>query len=104
MSPVLLVLAATTPVEAAPADDEIIVIGKRLDAIEVRVGRNAQGRYFCSLSDTSGSARLDRRLCKVSANCVRKGANDGATVKACVEQRKAGLFEAFKREWRKRKS
>jgi hypothetical protein len=100
----LVLLAQVPTVGPVPTEDEIVVIAKRLDAIAVTVGRDARGRYHCSLSASSGNARIDERLCRTSSTCVRKGANDGAAVKACVQQRKAGLLEAFRRELAKRRT
>ncbi len=100
----LLLAAQALPVEPVPTDEEIVVIGQRLDRIAVTVGRDPKGRYTCSLSDTSGNARLDAKLCKVSTKCVQKGARSGDQVKACVQKSKASLFSDFRREMAKRKA
>lgn len=99
-----LALLAAVAATSQPSEDEIIVIGKRLSAIEVSISRDAKGRLSCGLSGSSGNARIDQQLCKVSASCFRKGAESGEAVRACVQQRKAGLFDAFRREMTRRRT
>jgi sirohydrochlorin ferrochelatase len=100
----LLAQSAATVDQPVPDEAEIVVIGQRLERISVSIGRDAKGRYTCGLSESSGNARIDAQLCKTSANCVRKGASTGDAVAACLTKRKAGLFDAFKREMAKRRS
>lgn len=97
MSLTLALIALTT---AAPAvtEDEITVIGRRLAAISVMVGRDAKGRYTCDLSASTGNARLDARLCKTASTCVRKGATSQDAVRTCIDARKPVLLEQVRKE------
>lgn len=97
-----LLAIAQTP-EPVPTDEEIVVIAQKLGMIAVNVGRDAKGRYHCDLSESSGNARLDARLCKTSAACVKKGAASQAAVKACIDERKSTLLADFRREWAERR-
>ena len=91
----LLALAIST---APPVEDEIVVIGRRFAQMSVIVGKDARGRFKCDLTASSGNPRLDERLCRTASKCVIKGASDNATVKACIDRKKPGLFAAFRRE------
>jgi hypothetical protein len=93
----LLFAALLQAAPAAPDDAEILVVGHKLAAITVSVGRDAKGKLGCSLSASSGHARLDEQLCRTASACVRKGTSD---VKACVDQRKPALLEDFRRSYR----
>jgi len=93
----MIALMLLLAVQAAPADDEIVVLGRRLAATQVIVGRDAQGKFTCGLSQSSGNGKLDAALCKAAATCVRKGAGDQAGVTACIEARKPALLDAIRR-------
>lgn len=93
----LLLLAAQTPPDD-PAS-EIVVIARRFEGIQVTVGKDARGHFTCGLSQSSGSVRLDERLCKASAKCVAKGAGSNEAVRVCIDRRKPGLLADFRREW-----
>lgn len=92
----VVALQAATPLHAA--EDEIVVLGRRLDAIAVFVGKDSVGRFTCDLSGSSGNPAVDGKLCRVAAKCVRKGAADGPAVKSCIDRRKPALLEEFRRE------
>lgn len=97
-----MILIATLMALAAPpvdaVEDEIVVIGQRMAALSVNVGRDPEGRYHCSLSDTTGNARLDDRLCRTATKCVRKGAASDESVKACIDKQKPKLIAQLRRE------
>jgi hypothetical protein len=93
---VIALLALAAAVQTAPVPDEqpdIVVIGKRLQAVQVNVGRDPRGRFTCALSQSTGSAKLDGQLCKTAATCVRKGAVEAAAVSACIDARKPALLD-----------
>lgn len=94
----LFLIAQIAP-EPMPSEEEIVVIGQRLSTLSVNVGHDAKGRYFCNLSESSGSASLDAKLCKTSATCVRKGASTPTEVTACINKRKSTLLTEFRRKW-----
>ncbi len=87
----LALLAAVQTTPAAPPEADIVVVARRLQALSVIVGRNAQGRFTCSLSDSSGSPTLDVQLCLAASKCVEKG-KAGAAVSRCIDKRKPGLL------------
>ncbi len=103
VSALLLFAAQTadTPAEPVYTEEEIVVIGQRLRGISVNVGRDAQGSFYCNLSDTTGYPRLDEKLCKATTKCVRKGNIEDAAVKQCLETRKSSLLKKIKRKMRK---
>ena len=98
-------LLFATPVQAAPAQDvpplgneEIVVIAERLRSISANVGRDREGRFHCSLSGTTGSPRLDDRLCRAATDCVRRVGGEDAAVRSCLESRKPRLLRQLRRE------
>lgn len=92
---------AMQSVANTPADDEIVVIARRFEQAAVIVGKDAKGRFTCNLTASSGNSRLDERLCRTAANCVKKGAADEMSVRSCIERRKPGLFAQFRKEWKR---
>ena len=84
---------ASTP----PQEPDIVVVGERLGRLSVNVGRDAKGRMTCGLSESSGSARLDRRLCKEASACVRSGAQERDAIAACIDARKPHLLDDLRR-------
>ncbi|MCW3848006.1 hypothetical protein OF829_12220 [Sphingomonas sp. LB-2] len=86
----LALLVAVQDVPAPPPEEtDIVVIGKRLDQVEVRVGRDPRGKFTCALNQSSGRLRLDAALCQTAARCVRVKARD---VHACVNGHKPELL------------
>jgi hypothetical protein len=99
-----LLLSFLLLVQTAPVDEEeIVVIGKRLDAVAVNVGRGPDGNWYCSMDGTSGVASLDAKVCKAVTKCVRKGATKNDAVKGCIQKSKKQLFAKFQRERAKRR-
>ncbi|MBT2186423.1 hypothetical protein KK488_05620 [Sphingobium sp. H33] len=91
-------LLLQAPAEAEPPDSDfdevqdITVIASKLRQISVAVTRNAQGKYQCDLSASTGLTKLDGELCKATTRCVRKGKDSEKDVKACVEKAKPTLI------------
>jgi hypothetical protein len=97
----LLLLAAQglAPVaDPGPETDPIVVIGQRLQAIEVHVGRGPDGKWYCGMDGSTGRLSLDKRLCKAVTTCVRKGAVSDADVEQCVATTKQGLLRKLERK------
>ena len=93
---IALALALAVQGTPLPAEEpDIVVIGRRLAALSVRVGRDPQGRFTCGLSQSTGNARLDEQLCRTAAKCVKTGAID--QVAAAADARAVGqkLAEAL---------
>jgi hypothetical protein len=97
-----LVLAMLVQAVPAAPEDEIVVVGRKLAAISATVTRGPDGKLGCALSESSGHASLDAQLCRAASQCVRKGAADAASVKACIDGRKPDLLAAFRQSWGKR--
>lgn len=97
--PLLLLAQPTVPI----SDDEIVVIGKRLDSVTVHVGQGPEGKWYCSMDGSSGVLSLDKKVCKAVTKCVRKGAKTDAEIDGCVTKNKKRLFARFKRERAKSK-
>lgn len=98
-------LLAATPVAVEPpmtVEQEIVVIGKRLESISVIIGRTPEGKLTCSVDRTSGSLRLDKRLCKTAAKCVRKNKDNpsDAVIKNCIDSKKPKLLAKLRKEMR----
>ena len=98
----LAILLAAAQAAAPPSDeDDIVVIGRRFEQAAVIVGKDQQGRFTCSMTASSGNAKLDEGLCRTAAKCVIKGAANSNAVKACIDRKKPGLFARFRKERKK---
>ena len=82
---------AGPPEEDFTEVQEITVIAQRLRQISAHVSKDAQGKYQCDLSETTGLRTLDAELCKTTTNCVRKGKDGQEAVRACVDKAKPSL-------------
>lgn len=100
MSFALALLAVIQAVAPAGAEDEIVVIARRFEQVAVHVGKDEAGRFTCGLSASSGSPRLDERLCKAASRCVIKGAADSDAVKICIDRKKPSLLAQSRAEYR----
>jgi hypothetical protein len=96
MSVLALLLSFATAQDAPTDADEIVVLARRLEAVEVIVGRDPNGRFTCGMKGTSGNPRLDSRLCKTVASCVRKRGSDPVAVQACITSSKPRLLAQFR--------
>ena len=90
-------LILTAPAVLPAVEEEIVVIGKRLEGISVTVGRDPKGKYTCSTDRSSGNINLDKRLCKTTVRCIRDGAQ-GEAVKSCVDAKKPRLLRKLREE------
>ncbi len=95
----LLLLFVVQDVPESP-ENEIVVVGKRLAGISVNVSRGADGKFGCSLSQSSGSASVDGQLCKAAAKCAKQGALSQDAMRGCIEARKPAILEDFSRRVR----
>ncbi|MEO1046443.1 MAG: hypothetical protein AAFX04_13460 [Pseudomonadota bacterium] len=96
----LLSLQAASQSSPESVDAEIVVIGQQLNNLSVMVGRDPKGDLTCSLDKSSGSLRLDKRLCKTAAKCVRDNEDNpsDAVIKACIDDKKPKLLAKLRRE------
>lgn len=97
---ILFLLALAAPQEAPIdmlSDQEIVIVGKRLQGITVNVGRDPKGRWHCGLEGTTGYPKLDEQLCRATTKCVQKGKSGDAAVKACVARTKPDLIAQLRK-------
>lgn len=98
----VLLLAAVQPAataaESEAVENEIVVIGRRLNSISAMVGKDQNGRFTCSLDKSSGNINLDKRLCKTTVRCIRNGAVGDGAIKSCVDAEKPKLLTKLRRE------
>ena len=92
-----LLMLQTAPV-AADADT-ILVLAERLEQIDVTVGQDHEGRWHCSLSHSSGSARIDDRFCRSATKCYQKHGNDQGDVLDCLSRSRGNILEDFRRRY-----
>lgn len=91
-------LLMQAPADAGPPDsdldevEDITVIAQRLRGISVSVTKDAQGKYQCDISQSTGLLKLDGELCQATTKCVRKGKDGQDDVRACVEKAKPSLL------------
>jgi hypothetical protein len=89
----LALILQTEPAQTAPEEEaNIVVVGQRLAALRVLIGKDSRGRFTCGLSASSGRAKLDASLCRTAAQCVRAGASDRAQITNCIDSRKPLLL------------
>lgn len=104
---IAFLLASPPPILAEPPvapEDEIVMVLNRLRSITVNVGRDRARGWHCGLDQSTGRAKLDRRLCGAVTKCVKKGATDDAAVQACIRSSRAGLVRELERSMNKRGS
>ena len=79
--------------------EDIAVIARRLEGVETTVQRDARGKFQCALNKSTGLAALDKQLCKVTTDCVRKGFADEA-MSRCIEASKPNLLARVRKALR----
>lgn len=101
----LATIALLGAAQDAPLDpiseEEIVVIGQRLNGVTVNVGRDAKGRWHCGLAGSTGYPKLDERLCRATTKCVQKGKSDDAAINACVTKAKPGLLAELRKRMKR---
>jgi len=91
----LALLALAQAAAPAAAEEEITVMGRRMAALSVILGRDAKGKLACNLSESSGDGAIDAELCKTAASCFKQGAVVAEPMHACIEARKPAILEQF---------
>jgi hypothetical protein len=89
-----LLLFAAQPadvVEAAPLENDIVIIGRRVRKIKFRMKLDKAGRVVCRITRSSGDAEIDAFACDASRPCVRPDIVTKAAMTACLEPRWAQL-------------
>ena len=83
------------------SEEEIVIVGQRLNGVTVNVGRDAKGRWHCGLTGSTGYPKLDERLCRATTKCVQKGKSDDAAINACVAKAKPGLLAELRKRMKR---
>ena len=91
---------AAAPLPAEEPAPEIVVIG-RLRSLQASVGQDKEGRWHCSLSQSTGRPKLDDKFCRAVTKCVQKGATETDDVRACIEDKRARLVRDVERAMKK---
>lgn len=93
----MIALAVLALLQAAPvaAEEEITVMGRRMAALAVILGRDARGKLACNLSESSGEGGVDAQLCKTAARCFQQGSVAAEAMRDCIELRKPAILEDF---------
>ena len=97
LASLLFAQAASASPAPPPVTDQIVVMAERLRAISAEVGRDQEGRWHCSWSASSGNARIDDRLCRAATACSRRHVDEPAQIDSCIEQRRPGILDDFRR-------
>jgi hypothetical protein len=95
----ILALAFLVAVQQVPtlmpnASDDIVVLGKRLQEVGVRMKIDRKGRLrSCAVTKSVGDADLDRFWCDAGVACAATRPKDAAALTACVEGRRGEFLE-----------
>lgn len=85
----LMAAAAASP--AASADDEIMVIARKMRFIKVDIKAPTRNGHLvlerCRVSRSSGDAELDAVPCEVTQACMTSNTETRKVLRQCVEQR-----------------
>ncbi|MEE4201266.1 hypothetical protein [Erythrobacter sp.] len=93
----MILSALLLSVQPAPEPiPEIVVLGN-LRSVTVSVGQDREGSWHCSLSKSTGRAKLDDRFCRAVTECVRDGASNQAEVDTCIREERGRLVRRFER-------
>lgn len=92
-----LFAAAQEPPLDPLTEEEIVIVGQRLQRVTVNVGRDAKGRWHCGLTGSTGYPKLDERLCRATTKCVQKGKSDDTAIQACVAKAKPRLIAELRK-------
>ena len=98
----MILAALLLSIQAAPAEPvpEIVVLGN-LRSVQASVGQDSEGSWHCSLSKSTGRARIDERLCRAVTDCVRDGASEDAQISACIREGRGRLIRQIERQMRR---
>jgi hypothetical protein len=91
--PVMAALAMMA--QTAAPEDEITVFARRLESVSVRLAPDANGKLACGMNQSSGDAKIDAKLCRAAARCVKQGAAGNDAMKNCIDKTKPGLLRDF---------
>ena len=101
---IVALLLAAAVAAPAPAEDEIVIIARKVDSVAITLGRDGEGHTTCGISKSSGDLAIDEKLCLIAAKCVKPGPVDEAAVHSCVEARKPKLVAALAKASRQAES
>lgn len=69
---------------AATAEDEIVVIARKLRKVRLNYASRGQWVTKCDADVSSGDPRIDRIMCAIVKACVREGNREVKETQACV--------------------
>ena len=98
----LAVLALAALQAPADPEQEILVVARQLPSVSVWMSRNSAGKYVCGMNQSSGSRRMDDRLCRAAALCLKQRQDTPVLMRACIDARKPELLDQFRRSLRSR--
>ena len=85
------------PPQPYAAEDEIVVIGKKLALTQGEIKTNVlTGKAKCTVSKTSGDPRVDKAVCDIATACLR-ARKDGPAFKPCVQEGRLRFLEGLAR-------
>ena len=97
MIALMLVTAVSVPELAAPAEPEIVVIGRRFDQTHGTLSYSVlTGKTRCTVTQTSGDALIDRGVCDVAIACSRTRKRGEAFLVCVAEGRRRFLSDYFR--------
>jgi len=97
----LLALAAlSTPPVPDPEPQEIVVVGRLVEQVQLTLGRDAQGRNVCSLNRSSGNARIDDAVCRRATRCTPRRPVSQARTEACIADARRWVVRQWSRAQR----
>ncbi|MEK7456720.1 MAG: hypothetical protein AABZ76_17625 [Pseudomonadota bacterium] len=79
------------PAAASPADNEIVVIARKMRQVKINYAALGTDLRQCVITRSSGDARIDRIMCAMLSACVREGVSDPAGGKACINAKIASF-------------
>jgi hypothetical protein len=89
------VLLAAQPVAAQ--EDEIVVIGRLVERVQLTLGRDQAGRVTCSLDRSSGNTRVDKAVCRRASRCMPRGRTDRRRIEACIADSRRWVVAQWRR-------
>jgi hypothetical protein len=84
-----------SPESARPPAEDVVIIGRRLAATQGLITTNVlTGKSRCTVSKTSGDARIDKAVCDIAIACL-KARQDGPAFKPCVADGRKRFIESL---------
>lgn len=72
---------------SAPADDDLVVVGRKLRTVRIHYQRQGQRLARCEVTQSSGKPAIDHLMCAFVRSCVANGFTSPRRAMACVNER-----------------